>query len=964
MGQAVLPPGFRFHPTDQELVVYYLKRKACGGKSEDGIIEEIDLYKFEPWDLPGISLLGTKDPEWYFFNSRDKKYSHGSRTNRATKSGYWKATGKDRKVCCGNQTVGMKKTLVFYLGRAPSGERTDWIMHEFRLDEEYEKKRNIVQAVVLCRVHKKSGAGPRNGEQYGAPVLNEDDLKISATEGILTDSGVLMFPRLDSDEAQQEQFASITSAVSQPMEGLNSGEELQDLLQSLLSCDEQDAGLEMPLVTQPGLGPAFLNEEPWTGFSDHLPVMEEESCINQIINASSPESVHYPTLQTLQTVPNIFDFDVDGLDDLHDILHPATDEAEILEDMLQTLTDQDDSAPSRAKSLIQYDRTNLESFEYNEDVGDDYLELADLDCPLDDLSSLLPTNEDQERPASEEDTGIDIRPCSRWIQSNLLGESTAAQRVRLQIPNQRCLTPFLMDGSIDNEDTSQQLQDACNSHGQSLSCEVPVFTSGDLTNVLSIESQDAVNIYKIHDGEDNITEFFSGFGTANLSPSKPQAIKSRRNMKATSLNGVSNCKGAITQPLEALVSTNEHLPLENDDSSVYMVKNPSSLSSVCVSDSDAAARINVSSVIKASSDVQIIANTLSVGERDKLDSKHVLLSGLGCPCIELADTNTESLLLDAISNFDSRGSSTPHIVWAGQMNPVGSTAFMNKDGNVKKRMKKGMKNRTALASSGQNHGRSVNILPGYVVPLEQSANCISLVEQSCQPSNSSPIKNSSPINAVDVSETAASMPSSSASSPHGFQKSLLRFLKLLENVPASPASADELPLDMARCKFAYKKPLASELTLSLGSKTVTTGAAQALVTCCCSFKAETKHLQEILPVRCCLKLESPVLTCRAKANPLLGTVLLRESPQIQSKHCVSTFSKCKATQSDETLTPIIFTTMRGHLCKNIRKGFKIITFRGSTSALIIFCLLWGFWWRLTKSALTTIFYQNCIFPVI
>lgn len=57
MARSYLPPGFRFHPTDEELLVHYLKKKVAGRRVNNGVIGEIEIYKFEPADLPGMSIF-------------------------------------------------------------------------------------------------------------------------------------------------------------------------------------------------------------------------------------------------------------------------------------------------------------------------------------------------------------------------------------------------------------------------------------------------------------------------------------------------------------------------------------------------------------------------------------------------------------------------------------------------------------------------------------------------------------------------------------------------------------------------------------------------------------------------------------------------------------------------------------------------------------------------------------------
>jgi hypothetical protein len=131
------------------------------------------------------SALQTGDRQWFFFSRLDRKYPNGSRASRTTGDGYWKATGRDRFVCSGGRSVGNKKTLVYHHGRAPRGERTDWVMYEYTiLADALPQPAGVRDAYALYKLFQKSGVGPKNGEQYGAPFREEDWLDDEEEQGL------------------------------------------------------------------------------------------------------------------------------------------------------------------------------------------------------------------------------------------------------------------------------------------------------------------------------------------------------------------------------------------------------------------------------------------------------------------------------------------------------------------------------------------------------------------------------------------------------------------------------------------------------------------------------------------------------------------------------------------------------------------------------------------------------------
>ncbi|TVU36409.1 hypothetical protein EJB05_18342, partial [Eragrostis curvula] len=139
MDSSGLPPGYRFYPTEEELICFYLRNRLDGLRGDiERVIPVVEVYAVDPWQLPEIQerQLGAGAGEgepWFYFCPRQEREARGGRPSRTTPSGYWKAAGTPGVVYSADRrAIGMKKTMVFYRGRAPSGTKTNWKMNEYR----------------------------------------------------------------------------------------------------------------------------------------------------------------------------------------------------------------------------------------------------------------------------------------------------------------------------------------------------------------------------------------------------------------------------------------------------------------------------------------------------------------------------------------------------------------------------------------------------------------------------------------------------------------------------------------------------------------------------------------------------------------------------------------------------------------------------------------------------------------
>ncbi|XP_057800544.1 NAC domain-containing protein 83-like [Salvia miltiorrhiza] len=197
-GGVKLPIGFRFHPTDEELLLHYLKRKVLCLPLPATVIPELEAFHFNPWDLPG-----ELKEKRYFFCKRKRNLMNKCSTD----CGYWKSSGKGKQIVGAetNNVIGMKKSFVFYQDRK---SKTQWIMQEFSLVG-FLKTPLLNQRVamqvgdwVVCRLFQRKRR-PRNHSNN-----SKNELGVSIAQTTSCSSGITHISCSDLDQEASSRSAT------------------------------------------------------------------------------------------------------------------------------------------------------------------------------------------------------------------------------------------------------------------------------------------------------------------------------------------------------------------------------------------------------------------------------------------------------------------------------------------------------------------------------------------------------------------------------------------------------------------------------------------------------------------------------------------------------------------------------------------------------------------------------------
>ncbi|KAH7839592.1 hypothetical protein Vadar_006090 [Vaccinium darrowii] len=275
----ILPPGYLFRPTNEELLVFYLGRKFKGLPLPCDVVIERDIYGIgdkAPWQI-----FSDEDP-WEIYKNRMKTEgtiyvftnlikASKNRIARIAGCGVWHAeTALDQVVDDYGRVIGYKRMLCFQITNESgvmdkSVTKGHWIMHEYSLSgggdgDETER--------VLCRIKKDDSKSTKKslkrGKNVGDDVIVPKPTKRFRTEFVQeqkTDCDIAVAPTTDGVPFSEELLEAKKQGEHSLMHSnmVDGDFEELDYLISLLESEEQPSlGLDFDAYTNNPLTPEVV----------------------------------------------------------------------------------------------------------------------------------------------------------------------------------------------------------------------------------------------------------------------------------------------------------------------------------------------------------------------------------------------------------------------------------------------------------------------------------------------------------------------------------------------------------------------------------------------------------------------------------------------------------------------------------------------------------------------------------
>nr|GMD11751.1 NAC domain-containing protein 43-like [Ipomoea batatas] len=244
-GQSQVPPGFRFHPTEEELLHYYLRKKVTSEKIDLDVIRDVDLNKLEPWDIQGKEVqdrIGAAErlvlfqPQGQEVSDRNPdKPGDGGRILEGPRGGI--------RLDDNSPEPTQGTSLVGELNSAPE---EGWVVCRVFKKKNYHKalesphtvvqthpgNDGVLDQILTYMGRSSSSSKQQNGAKNGNLIINGDDTPMQFSDAIQA-ARFLHLPPLETQSAMEilssPTHASFEDMLAEPEPSCNNTEPVDDM---------------------------------------------------------------------------------------------------------------------------------------------------------------------------------------------------------------------------------------------------------------------------------------------------------------------------------------------------------------------------------------------------------------------------------------------------------------------------------------------------------------------------------------------------------------------------------------------------------------------------------------------------------------------------------------------------------------------------------------------------------------